>query len=465
MALRARAAADRLEDAETIDIDIYDVIGDFWGEGVAAKDVLDKLKSAKNASTINVRINSGGGDAYDGLAIYNLLAQHKARVVVEIDGLAASAASLIAMAGDEIRMSEAALMMVHNPWSCAVGEAKDFREKAEQLDKLRDALANIYIRRTGLSRERVIELLDAETWMNADEAVELGFATDVTPAKQAAAMLRSEIDLSRFPRLAGERAELASRIARSAAPAQRLEVQITSAGRTADELAAVIRKETERVLAAQGRSQETNPPAPTEPPKTTKENPMTTPNASIAAALGLPVGATENDVLAACARMRNLEVEVCAITGAESSSTALGKVRALKEKADGADKLKADLDKVTGERDQQNFDALVQRGQSHPVKLTPATAKLYQDRFATAVAQGRGADIVAELKGFLDVAPTIIATPQRAPEQQNTGSAGQSLAWNGKTYDQMTYIERARLSEEQPELWRAMKDAFDAQAA
>lgn len=436
--------SERLEEATEVDVDVYDVIGDFWGEGVPARSVLAKLRVAKNASQINVRINSGGGDAYDGIAIYNLLVAHKAKVVVDIDGLAASAASLIAMAGDEIRMSESALMMIHNPWTFTIGDAADLREKADQLDKLRDALANAYIQRSGLPREKVIELLDAETWFNADEAVELGFATHVTAAKQAAAMLRSEIDLSRFKR----------------AP-ESLKAMAKPTDVTIDiRLPAETKAELEDITARIERATQAQLQAPPEPPKP-KEKPMTTPNASIAAALGLPVGAPEEDVLRACARMRNLEVEIVAITGAQSSSAALGAVRALKEGADSAAKLKADLDKVTAERDQQNFETLVQRGEAPPVKLTPATTKLYRDRFTAATAAGRGADVVAELKGFLDVAPTIIGAPREQPTG-STGDAGAALAWNGKTYADLTGPQRHALWQQNPELWKAMSDAFNA---
>lgn len=276
-------------------------------------------------------------------------------------------------------------------------------------------------------------------------------------------MLRSDIDVSRFKRAPEAVAALAAKGLREQMERiVRAEVQPPLQFTLTPELAAQF-----QALAAEiNRPQlppEPTPPAPTEPPKTTKEKTMTTPNASIAAALGLPVGAPETDVLAACARLRNLEVEVVAITGARDSSAALGAVRALKEASDSAATLATELDQVKRERDQQNFEALIARGETVPVKLTPATSKLYRDRFAAALAQGRGADVVAELKGFLDVAPTIIAPAARQPEAK-TGSGGAPLAWNGKSYADLSPMERHKLWQDNPELWRAMKDAHDQAA-
>ena len=124
---------------------------------------------------------------FDGLAIYNLLAQHKAKIVVEIDGLAASAASVIAMAGDEIHMAENALMMIHPASSMAFGTADDMRDTADILEKITDNLVNIYTARTGRPREELAALVDNETWLTASEALELGLITDITADKAVAA--------------------------------------------------------------------------------------------------------------------------------------------------------------------------------------------------------------------------------------------------------------------------------------
>lgn len=165
--------------ATEAEIVIYAGIGtDFWGDGsmISAKQFSDELKKIPDTvNTINVRLNSGGGDVFDGIAIYNRLKQHKAKKIVHIDGLAASIASIIALAGDEIRMGEAALYMVHLPWTWAVGNRMDFDNVSNRLLDVEEQMIGIYAKKSKLSRSEVKALLEKETWMNADEALELGF--------------------------------------------------------------------------------------------------------------------------------------------------------------------------------------------------------------------------------------------------------------------------------------------------
>lgn len=176
----------RGEGTDTLELDIYDVIGEGWFfDGVTAKNVRSKLRAAGDVKLIKVRINSGGGDVFDGLAIYNLLAQHSARVEVDIDGLAASMASVIAMAGDEVRMGASAFMMIHNPWTVAVGESSEMREAADLLDKMQGSLADAYVARTGIAKDDVLAMMNAETWFSSAEAVAKGFADKVVSTKKA----------------------------------------------------------------------------------------------------------------------------------------------------------------------------------------------------------------------------------------------------------------------------------------
>lgn len=172
---------------DAVELDIYDVIGDGYFGGVSAKSVVDALKPHKNAKSITVNLNSPGGDAFDGITIYNVLSRHKAPVTVNIDGLAASAASVIAMAGDEINMAENAMMMIHNAWGLALGGGDDMRHTAEMLDKLDGQIAATYTSRTGGDSDTIKEQMNDETWFTAEEALADGFATNVTPAKKMAA--------------------------------------------------------------------------------------------------------------------------------------------------------------------------------------------------------------------------------------------------------------------------------------
>ena len=165
-----------LENGAT-EIYVYDEIG-FWG--ITAKDFARDLKQLDPKGEINLRINSPGGSVTDGIAIYNLLKNHKAKVNTFIDGLAASMASVIAMAGDKITMPENALMMIHNPWGGAMGDADELRKTADVLDKMKTALVSAYVNKTGLADTEIADLMTAETWMTGAEALEKGFATQIT---------------------------------------------------------------------------------------------------------------------------------------------------------------------------------------------------------------------------------------------------------------------------------------------
>lgn len=178
--------------ADVAELLIYDVIGyDFWtGEGVTAKQFVKDLAALpESVATIKVRVNSPGGDVFDAVAIANALKQHKARVEMSIEGLAASAATIITSAGDVIAMADNALLMIHNPWSWAVGEAKDMRKVADDLDKIRGSIIATYRWVSSLSAEEISALMDATTWMDADEAIANGFATDKVEGLRAAALL------------------------------------------------------------------------------------------------------------------------------------------------------------------------------------------------------------------------------------------------------------------------------------
>jgi ATP-dependent protease ClpP protease subunit len=157
---------------------IYSDIGeDFFGDGVTAK--LIKAELDKAEGDITVRINSYGGDVFEGVAIHNLLKGYQGKTTVIVDGIAASAASIIAMAGDEIIMAENSMMMIHDPWTMAVGSAKEMRETADLLDKIRDSLVKTYNTQTGIEEDKLRDMLAAETWLAADEAFDMKFATSV----------------------------------------------------------------------------------------------------------------------------------------------------------------------------------------------------------------------------------------------------------------------------------------------
>jgi ATP-dependent Clp protease protease subunit len=170
------------EDNSSAEISIYDAIG---GYDVNAKQFVDELKEI-NAETINLRINSPGGSVIDGNAMFNALQRHPAKVVTHIDGLAASMASVIAMAGDEVHMADNALLMIHNPWTMSIGDADELRADADLLDKMSASIMSAY-GRSQYEDGEIKDLMDAETWFTAQEAFDAGFVDHISTGLRAAA--------------------------------------------------------------------------------------------------------------------------------------------------------------------------------------------------------------------------------------------------------------------------------------
>jgi ATP-dependent protease ClpP protease subunit len=170
------------------EIAVYDEIG---GWGITAAEFQRELRGYGDLSLINLHIHSPGGDVFEGMAMYNLLVNHPARVDVFIDGLAASMGSVLAMAGDTITMPENAMMMIHRPWGMQGGDADDMRRYAELLDKVESNLISAYTKKTGLSDDEVRGLLATESWFTGPEAVERGFADQLAEPLKAAAALQS----------------------------------------------------------------------------------------------------------------------------------------------------------------------------------------------------------------------------------------------------------------------------------
>lgn len=168
----------RAPSAEAVNnrIEIYEDIGvDWWtGGGVTSKSVARQLE--KISGDVEVVINSKGGDYFEGGAIYNLLREHKGRVTVKVIALAASAASVIAMAADELLIADSASIMIHNAWLIAIGDRNDFDKVSSTLGQFDAAMARLYARRTGADEAEVSAWMDEETWFTGEAAVEAGFA-------------------------------------------------------------------------------------------------------------------------------------------------------------------------------------------------------------------------------------------------------------------------------------------------
>lgn len=178
-------------DTNEVDIFLYDAIvsseaeAEWWG-GVAPESFVKAVYAVDKNTTINLRINSPGGSVFAARSMEQALRDHKGKVIVHIDGLAASAATFIAMAGDEVIMSKGALFMIHKAWTGLWGNADDLRKEAELLDKIDGTLADTYADKTGKSVDQVAAWMAAETWFTSAEALEQGFATSIAESEAKA---------------------------------------------------------------------------------------------------------------------------------------------------------------------------------------------------------------------------------------------------------------------------------------
>ena len=172
----------------------------WYGDEVTPGLFREELSSCEG--DITVWINSPGGDVFAAAQIYNMLMDYKGNVRVRIDGLAASAASVIAMAGGTVEMSPVAMMMIHNPATISIGDEHEMQKAIDMLSEVKESIINAYEIKTGMGRTKIANLMDAESWMNAKKAVELGFADSILFASQDAAVSEDEIEAMMFSRAA-----------------------------------------------------------------------------------------------------------------------------------------------------------------------------------------------------------------------------------------------------------------------
>ena len=178
------------------DVYIFDEIGTY---GITAQEFITDIKDLKD-TPINLRINSLGGDVFDGMAMYNVIKRREAKTTVYIEGIAASIATIISLGADEVVMAENSLFMIHNAWGGTMGEAKDMRKTADTLEKITGELTDIYRKKTGLSYDALAEMMDEETWLNANEALEMGFIDTISDSIKVAA----KYDVSKFKNITQE---------------------------------------------------------------------------------------------------------------------------------------------------------------------------------------------------------------------------------------------------------------------
>lgn len=429
----------RGEGTEALELDIYDAIGEgFLWRGITARDVRAKLKAAPQVKTIKVRINSRGGDVLDGTAIYNLLAEHGARVEVDIDGVAASMASVIAMAGDEIRMASTAYLMIHNPWGVGIGEADDLRQLADVLDKMREQLADAYVARTNLKRSEVLAMMDAETWMTGKEAKEKGFVDKVMPAKkkaQASALAAFALaDLDDYRNLPDDIRSFVD----------------GAHARDEEEIGQLALK----TPPAEGRNKE--------------EHDMTI-SKLILAALCLSDTADESAAVAAVKRLRERDglcTKLEAATGKQGDE-ALGVTRAWKESHDKLAAVEKDLAETRARAERTELDAIIKQGRDEK-KLTKAEAdKLESQVKAHWAAKAEGKEPEGDAMSLAAAKSFVAAMSPKAHLSGDTAGsspAPAALEWKGKRYADLKPAQRAQCKREEPELYEAMKRDHDSKS-
>lgn len=379
------------------ELSIDDVIGGgFFFGGITARQVNRFLKENDKAKEITVRINSPGGDVFEGMAIHNALKRSGARVIVEVEGLAASAASIVAMAGDEIRVSKGAMIMIHESRSGLLGTADDHEAAAANLRKINVEAADIYAARSGQDQAKCLDMMADETWMGADEAKSLGFCTDVIAAKGKAEK-----------------------------PKSKAAAQMLASYRHAPSLMAAW------MQAIESKEGSDNPEA--------EETDMN--EEQILKALGV------QSVAEASARLAVLQrIEARAgKTGDEAHGTIMAAMDALVE----LPKAQARIAELEAANEAHALDALMLKAKEDK-KLTPAIEASVREAYAAKQVTLKGAE--AWLANLTAVPALMNAS--KAPAQSPVGP---DAKWNGKAYADLKPAERAELKREQPELYEAMK--------
>lgn len=429
-----------------LEVYVYgDIVHDAWFAGESsARSVADILAEYKQVKDISVHINSFGGSAFDGIAIYNALKRHPANVTVHVDGVAASAASIVAMAGDTVKVAKGAMMMIHNASAGARGGASEMASAAEMLSKLDAQIAEVYAERGNKDTAHFRTLMDAETWLGGTEAVALGLADEMTEALAVAAYFDPAVyGYANAPKILHGNP------------------LVNSAGKVigATSLRAPATQRTTTATTDDGGATwaaPKNQPAPVASQNTKAPTALGEQDMKIfAKAAGLPDDASDAEIVthvsglqAKAARVEKAEqfaASVAALVGNEGDA-ALGAIKAHVEasaKLADSEKRLADIE---AKRETDRHASLVSDGQ----KAGKLTAKLVE-HFAA-----KSSD---ELEAFLAVAPK--AVPVNEGHTEPVASDGSPVAkHNGKAFADMDGNERVALAKSDPELFASMNADF-----
>jgi len=464
---------------QALEIDVFGVVGEDWYyDSVTAASIARRLKSTPDLTLIKLRINSEGGDAFDGFAIYNLLKEHKARVEVDIIGLAASAASIIAMAGDVIRIESNGWMMIHNAAGIVRGESEDMKRWGDVLQKISDQAADIYAARTGLDKAACAAMMKSTTWMTASEAQEYGFVDSVVPFKKGA---RTAGATQRAGMSAGGNALAFMKVDDYENVPDELRAAIESA-RTAY----ATRRTAPREPQAPQQQLFPEPGGPVEPqliPRTGEETPMSEStllaflataglanvselNARLAFATRAEsvLGKNGNDAIAALEAQRTEISTLKATLGkvealaGKSGEDTLGVLAAWKQSHGELADVRTELSTLQTAMTEKELESALQVAKTEN-KHTPARETNLRKMIADKEITAKGAlAMIAEWGVIAALASS--REPKQPAGGPNTGDPA-SLKFEGKTYAEMKPAMRAKLKQQDPDLFDRMKDDFE----
>jgi len=411
---------------DTLELRIYGRIGGgLFSDGVSAKSISDALNSAPNAKSILIRMSSPGGAAFEGNAIRSILAAHPAKVTCEIEGLAASAASVIAMGADKIRMHEGSAMMIHEASTYTEGDAKEHQRAIDALTTLNDGMASIYAARSGMDKQQCLDMMAAETWLTPAQAVEKKLADEVLTGKQPSAAAPMAFDLKPFGyRNAPEK--------------------FTAAATSAPQM------ETTQMTIAR-----------------------------IATALGLDSSSDEAAVMASLGKLQSRATaaeqplaELRALTATADNVSLLGAVRGIVETAKQVPELKAQLEAAAAEAakqadaiEEQKRASIIAADKADPKgrKLTPALEAFWTEKDEN----GKSKYPLAMFEAFMAkaqhqvVVQTAVAQPKvkasPTPAAAVGGGSNEPLTHEGKAWEELTFAALADLKASSPELYEALQ--------
>lgn len=404
---------------ETLEIDVFEVIGGWFG--VNAADIRRRLNARADAKLIKVAINSRGGDVFEGLSIYEQLVNHSARVQVHISALAASMGSVIAMAGDEITIAESGFVMVHGVKGFAAGDSDMLRDIAKMMDAAESTIANIYAKRTGQPLNKIEGWLSRDTYMTAAEALERGFVTSIAPAKTPAQQTATAKAFAMF-----------NAASLDGAPPALLELVRVSASATP-----------------------TDPPAPsgTDPktPTTGEEKPNMSGNAAVfnlvalCTILGMSVDADEKSVLNKATELKNRSDALNKIEGltGKTGEEAFGLVKGYKENSEKLVAVEAELTTLKASSEKTELDAFIEGSRSGAAfeDKKPRLTKAEADKLREQVEKKELS--LAAARAFVSV-KSPVAHLSADPPSSKTPELG-ALALADKKYEELTNMERQQL--------------------